>query len=303
MPTVIDSNTRNTLNAERNAETNETIECGQYANCTRRSKSCYCDELCPHYNDCCPDVTNSSYRSTSADIKIASSSCQSVYMDKHYPVWVVSGCPDSEEECIANKTTSGNLQDIIPVTGNDNFVYVNGKCAQCHGIYQYTHWYLSITENTECNFLAQTVSIRSLTEMLRNDHCGFMLHHPYGMARPRRCVENMKIVEGCPSDRKPVISKLFGPNYQNEVCCTKDTMSHCPRNKYSCFSAIEEDPLTPDDLAGKYGRIYLHASTLLLQFGQVRCLVFISSVKCLKGHGMTIVKIKPIQAYTNENHS
>ena len=268
MPNGIDFNSR-----IYQVSANETIDCGQYANCTNRRRSCYCDELCSRYNDCCPDVANiSDSLSTSSDIKIASSSCQSLLMDKHSPVWFVSRCSGSEKGCIQNQTTTKNIEDIIPVTGSDGFVYVNGKCAHCHGIHQYTHWYLSITENHDCKVLAQTVSTSVLNEMLWNDDCGLYLYHPYGMPRPRRCVKNIKIVEGCPTERSPVTNKLEGPSYQNEMCCIKDTMSHCTVHQYTCFTDMVEDPLTPDDLAGKYSRLSLHSSTVLLQFKKVRFL-------------------------------
>ena len=181
-----------------------------------------------------------------------------------------------------NKTTAKDIEDIIPVTGNDNFVYVNRKCAQCHDVHQYTHWYLSITSNFECKLLAQSVTVSSLTEMLGNNDCGLMLIQPYGTSFPRKCVPNIKSVDGCPSDRKPLIGKLAGTNYLNEVCCIKDTMSHCTIHQYTCFNARDEDPLTPDDLAGKLGKLDLNPSTWLLQFGQVRFLCLIPSLNVIK---------------------
>ena len=284
-PTAIDTNIPN-----HGAATNESIEvidCGKYANCKSMSKSCYCDEFCSGYNDCCPDVANSQDGySTSADIKIASSSCQSVFTDKHFTVWLVSRCPGGEEECLPNKTE--NIEDVIPVTADDNFVYVNGKCAQCHGVYQYTPWYLTVSDKNECklsvgSLLAQTVSISLLNEIFIKDECGFGVHYPHGTSRPRKCVLNIKEVDGCPKDHKPIISKLFGPNYQNEKCCIKGKMSHCRIDEYTCYYFKEDHLLTADDLAGKISRFAMHPSALLLQFGQVRlagCTVVVQCLKC-----------------------
>ena len=195
-----------------------------------------------------------------------------MFKDKHFTVWLVSRCPGGED-CLPNKPE--NIEDIIPVTGDDNFVYVNGKCAQCHGVYQYTHWYLSVSESYKCNMsvgslLAQTVSISMLNEMFKKDECSFSVHYPHGTVRPRKCVLNIKEVDGCPMDHRPIISKLRGPNYQNEICCRMGRMSHCRINEYKCYSYNEDHLLTPDDLASKLSRFFMSPSTLLLQFGKVR---------------------------------
>ena len=267
----------NSYNRTRFVGTNKTLECGQYASCRNRRKSCYCDELCSLYNDCCPDVISSSDHYTeSAAKKINSSLCQSLFLHKKESLfWIVSQCPMGKEDCRPNTTTTVEVQDIIPVTGDDNFVYVNAKCAECHGVRHHTHWYLSVTEEYKCdlsvgNLLAQNFSVRSLTEMIQKDICGLRLYYPHGKTLPRRCIRNTVDVEGCPLDHAPIIAKIKGPSYQNEECCIKDTISPCRINDYQCHLIVEDDPLAPDDLAIKFSRFSFHQTTLLLQFGRVR---------------------------------
>ena len=100
-------------------------------------RKCYCDSLCPYYEDCCWDAPrNTSIKPN----EIPQMSCVR-FMGKDY-FWIVNDCPDDYDninvraKCTKDPSTDAFDPDIaVPVWSSSTaMAYQNRHCAECYGV-------------------------------------------------------------------------------------------------------------------------------------------------------------------------
>ena len=110
------------------------------------SNKCYCDEMCPLYDDCCqagqagdrvwPPSGHVPPRTTVA--------CRTIEALAPQPVMMVDKCLDSYSDTGIRKQCEGHDEEgllRVPVTDPDTrIMYRNVYCAICHGIQHATFW-------------------------------------------------------------------------------------------------------------------------------------------------------------------
>lgn len=114
-------------------------------------RSCFCDDVCLVYGDCCPDVYARIQHGPTKDSLTSSLLCSkaSYGSKKEFLYWMVSKCPEDEsnrnlkELCLTTSTSHWNFTQ--PVTdAKTNFTYKNVFCAVCHGIISAVAWKMQI---------------------------------------------------------------------------------------------------------------------------------------------------------------
>ena len=132
------------------------IDCFALNTCNHSAKkiipSCYCDDLCSTFNDCCSEYTanerNVALLTRDYIEKINRTRCYPFSNGNQFDgIRVVDTCnqmysiqKDSCEEKNGNKMT-----DLVFVTGNDGTIYRNEHCAMCNGVTDFEAWEIGIS--------------------------------------------------------------------------------------------------------------------------------------------------------------
>ena len=132
------------------------VDCSALNTCNHSAKkiipSCYCDDLCSTFNDCCSEYTanerNVALLTRDYIEKINRTRCYPYSNGNQFDgIRVVDTCNqkysiqnDSCEEKNGNKMT-----DLVFVTGNDGTIYRNEHCAMCNGVTYFEAWEIGIS--------------------------------------------------------------------------------------------------------------------------------------------------------------
>ena len=110
-------------------------------------RECNCDNLCPHFNDCCWDAAPDT--SVHKD-DVPKMSCIRLIGREFY--WIVSDCPDkykdakSKAKCRKDPSTNAFEPDIaVPVwSKSKEMAYHNRFCAECNDVTDFVPYNISV---------------------------------------------------------------------------------------------------------------------------------------------------------------
>lgn len=184
--------------------------CYGYGSCDLNNASsfpnCYCDLKCSAFDDCCYDFQNKSVSRSTAHIKNFNfMSCEVITMPHNtlnLGYHMVTDCPYSNvQEDIARKCRQKSDLNI-PVTEEDGTTYRNVYCAMCHGIRQYTYWFLAFKlEFCPVEFGSiNNVSVDRRIDLLNKNGCELIYVPPYVFSDqmsviPRLCIAEVEEVK------------------------------------------------------------------------------------------------------------
>lgn len=193
-----------------NGSTNKHNSCARFGTCKANNyysfKSCYCDEYCKYFRDCCmdADIANSSSKVPDkfqylSCVRFVSPNASGKNSNQGFHM--VSKCPRDSgitKELVNN--CEDDLHDGIPVSDNEHLTYKNEYCALCHGIKKYSFWslvFMKCSRNFNFESIAET-NIERRFDALKAQGCRMHVlpHNPYAnieanLIFPRFCINDI----------------------------------------------------------------------------------------------------------------
>lgn len=197
-----------------------------------KQSSCYCDQACEKYDDCCFDaiLSNTSEQITKNNqhIDIKFLTCESKIFNAEYGMWVVSSCPSrSRPSDITEKCHQA--ENMHPVSSEDGTTFRNVYCAYCHGVRQYNSWRFEFFYGGTCIESKMESFNPNIPNKMRYiiDNCEYRFVPPTN-ANVRTCVEDAirEATEGssCSIFQSPV--NLDDQLYRNIHCYNQSESSY-----------------------------------------------------------------------------
>ena len=193
--------------------------------------SCYCDQFCTVFDDCCAgaNTTSFSWKQVPKD----TFTCKRIPGIIHKAISIVNMCPlsygdaDIRSEC---ETTERNGLLNVPVSDVvTNILYRNVYCALCHNVTKYVYWLQEI----KCLFQSPTTPPESFPSFKANHRCLELNKFYHPNFTHRVCTPH---VSSC--------SAGWGDGMYKDACAsyTNFTISggHYYKNKYCALCNYEE---------------------------------------------------------------
>ncbi len=144
------------------SDCNDLDSCQHLPSAPTGVQSCYCDNMCELYQDCCSDynITNGSVSSTSI-VKFDCVNVSSLETVQRF-IKSVSSCPLSYAEAMNEMITRCNSsrEQLPPATDlSTNITYKNIYCARCNGIITTEEWTCDFSAGNECTFVEPPFSL------------------------------------------------------------------------------------------------------------------------------------------------